>query len=106
MKEAGALTLVGNATQKVGTSLAEKVTRIPGTGGAVNQAGMGRTLNKTRVGAAVAGAALAGAGIAAIASHKDKNQEKQAAVGLLIQTGIDYDTAVNLVSKKASQLYS
>lgn len=103
MKEAGALTVIGKAGKSVASLAEGTATRIPGSGGIERQLAAPRQLNKLRVGAAVSGAALAGAGIAAM-SGKKKDQEKQAAVGLLINAGIDFDTAVNLVEKKAAQL--
>lgn len=104
MKEAGVLSAIGsNTTKQVGTSLAEKVTRIPGSGGLGKAVAAPRSLNKVRVGAALLGAAAA-AGTGAALMTKKKDQEKQAAVGLLIEAGINFDTAVNLVEKKAAQL--
>jgi hypothetical protein len=94
------------AGKVAGTSLAPKVTRIPGTGGATkNILGETRSLNKTRVAAGVAGAAAVGAGMGVLAAKgKSKDQEKQAAVGLLVEAGVDFDNAVDLVEKKAAEL--
>lgn len=49
------------------------------------------------------GAAAVGAGVTA-AVMKNKDQEKQAAVGLLVESGVDFDSAVQMVEKKASEL--
>lgn len=38
------------------------------------------------------------------AAVKNNDQEKQAAVGLLIESGVDFDSAVQMVEKKASEL--
>jgi hypothetical protein len=63
-----------------------------------------RTLNKARVAGAALGAAAVAGGVMAATNNKKQNQEKQAAVGLLVETGLDFDTAVELVEKKASEL--
>lgn len=61
-----------------------------------------KTLNKARVAAAAGGAAAVGVGVGAAVTKK--NQEKQAAVGLLMDVGIDFDMAVDLVERKSAQL--
>jgi hypothetical protein len=87
-----------------GTSLAQKVTRIPGSGsGPKNVMGAPRTLNKARVAAAATGAGALGLGVGAV-MQKKKDQEKQAAVNLLIESGLDFESAVTLVEKKAAEL--
>lgn len=48
------------------------------------------------------GAAAIGAGVTA--AVKNNSQEKQAAVGLLIDSGVDFDSAVELVEKKAAEI--
>ena len=89
---------------KAGTSLAPKLTRIPGTGGPVNAASKIVGLSgKGKVAAGIAGATAVGAGVGAAMTNK-KNQEKQAAVGLLIEAGVDFESAVSMVEKKAAQL--
>ncbi|MNK09997.1 hypothetical protein D3C87_280070 [compost metagenome] len=97
MKEAGVLSIAG---RKMGTSLAEKTSKIPGTGGATKKiVGLSPLGKKTALGAGLIGAAAAG-----MAMSAKNNQEKQAAVNLLIDAGIDYGTAVALVEKKAEEL--
>lgn len=51
------------------------------------------------VGGVAGGYALGSAG------NQDKNQVKQAAVGLLMNVGINFDMAVDLVNAEAQNLY-
>jgi fermentation-respiration switch protein FrsA (DUF1100 family) len=87
---------------KAGTSLVEKTTSIGG-GKAMSSAGKIKGLSSA--GKYAAGVAGGVAGGYALGSAGNQNQVKQAAVGLLMNVGINFDMAVDLVNAEAKNQY-
>lgn len=59
----------------------------------------------THTGKALAGLGAVGAAGAGVAGYRHLTQEKQAALGMVLDCGIDFDTATSLVQASSQELY-